>query len=124
MSRMWIDSHCHLADARFAPDLEEALGEAQKQGIGGWLQGGIDPEDWARQRKIKERFGDKILTCFGLHPWWVSSASDSQIEGGLSALEASLPQARGLGELGLDKSLKFKENFERQRPVFEAQLAL
>jgi TatD DNase family protein len=123
----WTDAHCHLADPRFEHNLEEVLKRSQEAGIVSWLQGGVDPADWQRQKQLHKTLGASMHMAFGLHPWWVVTASDQDIDDALARLEVELPNASALGELGLDKALRAggsAEGFARQRRVFEAQLAL
>ena len=118
----YIDAHCHLADARFDDDRDAVLARAKEAGIGAFIQGGVGPEDWARQLNLKR---DGWVLCFGLHPWWVAERNESQCEDGLAALEARLPQAAFLGELGLDYFDRFPSAcFPLQQRMFRRQLAL
>ncbi len=125
-SPRWIDAHCHLADLRVAAHLDRQIAQAREAGIGRWIQGGIDPEDWDRQEALVSRFGDAIVPAFGLHPWWVASHSTEEIDQGLAALETRLPRASALGELGLDALPRHAspESMGRQRRAFELQLEL
>jgi TatD DNase family protein len=116
----WIDAHCHLADKRFE-DIDGVLERSRKANIIGWIQGGIDPEDWHRQGKLKERFGPHFLTAFGLHPWWVAQATESQITSGLAELQKKLPNADAAGEMGLDLMPKYAGSLATQVRVFQLQ---
>jgi TatD DNase family protein len=125
MSGPCLDAHCHLADPRFAPHVEAALARAAERGITGFLQGGVDPADWARQRDLAARFPGRIFPVFGLHPWWVAAQSDSAIDVGLGRLESELEDAVALGELGLDHGPRVSpESHARQDRAFRAQLDL
>ena len=58
---LWVDSHCHLADPRWllqsvSPSLDQMVEDARAQGIGFFMQGGVDPQDWQRQIELKKRF--------------------------------------------------------------------
>jgi TatD DNase family protein len=125
-SKQWIDGHCHLADPRFDTDLDHRLAEARAVGIGVWIQGGVGPEDWERQLQLQARLGAAIVPTFGLHPWWVAGHGEAELEAALALLEARLPRAMGLGELGLDASPHHcpPETLPRQSRAFEAQLAM
>lgn len=106
-----IDAHCHLT--RF-----EALESLPADW--GCVLGGIDPADWAKQRDLKARFGDRIWTAFGLHPWWVAECSPEAYAEGLELLETHGPEASLLGETGLDS---LRANPRRQREAFRQQVA-
>lgn len=132
MSGDWIDAHCHLADPRWVNELNAVLDRSRAAGVGRWLQGGVDPQDWKRQRELVARHPEEIWPSFGLHPWWVRelSRSDSDIKAGLAELEAAIlrGEARALGETGLDFSgdpaLWEGAAKTRQVAAFEAQLRL
>lgn len=125
----WIDAHGHLADERWEAEgrekIEEIIEEARLRGIGFFMQGGVGPEDWARQKLLAGRFPGKIGLCFGLHPYWVASHEDEDCEVALDLLAPQLVEAIGIGEMGLDfRPHIMKESRERQIQVFENQLEL
>lgn len=120
----WIDAHCHLADPRWQGDLAAHLERAREKGVGKWIQGGVDPEDWERQKALRQKLGNAIITCFGLHPWWVASATEAQIQAGLDRLEKNSSGADAWGELGLDFSPKRDTSRKNQISTFESQLAI
>lgn len=122
---MWIDAHCHLSETE--PSLCEAqLARARALGIGGWILGGMSPAEWERQTALQARVGTEVFLCFGLHPWWVASATDAQIAVGLGALEAAAPGAALIGEMGLDHLEDYSGPGarERQLRVFQSLLHL
>ena len=123
-SRNWIDAHCHLASPKFGNSLFEVIQRSRNVGVTGWIQGGIEPQDWGRQKLLKAEYGSRMLTSFGIHPWWVGSATTEAIDSALKVLEQLLPEANALGELGLD----FGKNHDNNRPLqiktFNTQLHL
>jgi TatD DNase family protein len=121
----WIDAHCHLADPRLENQIEEVITEAEGLGIGFFMQGGVGPEDWQRQRDLAQKHPGKIGLCFGLHPYWVAEHDEVLCDIALDQLAPILPECLGLGELGLDfRPHIMKDSRERQIGVFEAQLEL
>lgn len=123
---MWTDAHCHLALPPLMEDLDAVVARSRAAGVSCWVQGGVDPEDWARQRTLAARFGDSVVTAFGLHPWWVAKASDDDVEQGLAALAKTLSGADIAGEMGLDRSIRGHDPlaYGRQRQTFRRQLRL
>ncbi len=123
---MWIDAHSHLADPKIQQFLKGYLVAAKDKGIGAWIQGGINPDDWARQKDLKQKLGSGIALCFGLHPWWVATASNAEIDQGLECLKREISQAVALGELGLDFMPKRLEGDSKAKQLraFRAQLTL
>lgn len=132
----YIDAHSHLADPRISGNVVALLEEARQAGISGWLQGGLHPTDWKRQKELaSEAWGRGIHPVFGVHPWWVAECQDSELEAALRALESELEREAGLeredrsfvaiGEAGLDHAGRFsRETHGRQLHAFERQLEL
>jgi len=131
----WIDAHSHITDER-AGQLAELLQAARARGIRYHLQGGVGPEDWARQL-LAAKSHPEVLPAFGLHPYWVADHGAEDCEVALNLLARSLHQAAILGETGLDfrehilmstKRESTQESPEevkaRQLDYFEAQLEL
>ncbi len=122
----WVDGHCHLADPRPGFDPDCVIASAQRAGIHRFLQGGIDPGDWTRQLDLATRYPKQVFCACGLHPVWVASATDEEVEQGIESLTAQLtdPRFKALGELGLDARPTYAAELPKQERVFRAQLAL
>lgn len=121
----WTDAHGHLADPRWDGQQDSIIEEARAKGIHFFMQGGVDPEDWERQRELKKRHPANIGLCFGLHPYWVADHDDEQCEEALNLLALQLGEALLIGEMGLDfRPHIMKDSRERQIDVFENQLEL
>ncbi len=123
-SPQWIDAHCHLASERLKDSLAQVIERSQQVGVTGWIQGGIDPHDWNRQKELQTQYGSRFITSFGLHPWWVGAASFEALESGLKVLEQFLPQAHAVGELGLDFGKTHDLNRSQQLKAFKEQVIL
>ena len=123
---MWTDAHCHLAQAKLFAAIDGVVARASAAGVGRWVQGGVDPADWERQSVLAARFGRRIVTAFGLHPWWVAKATDAAVDAGLAALEDKLSDARLVGETGLDRAVRGLDaaGFARQKRAFSRHLEL
>jgi len=125
MTNNWIDAHCHLADQRMDQTRDEIIREAERLGITFFMQGGVGPDDWQRQRDLAQTYAGKIGLCFGLHPYWVAEHDEDLCEIALDQVAPILPEALGLGEMGLDfRPNIMKDSRERQIGVFEQQLEL
>jgi len=120
----WIDAHCHLASEKFQGRLDQVIERSRQVGVTGWIQGGIDPQDWLRQKQLRTKYGKRFITSFGLHPWWVGSATPEGLEQGIKQLEDSIREADALGELGLDFGQKHDLNRTQQQAAFKQQLLL
>lgn len=129
MPHAYIDAHCHLADLRLQSRIDEVIRLARSQGIVGFIQGGVNPEDWDRQLEIQAKYPGAIFPCFGLHPWYVAGlfgmVERSKLERDLERLPRYLEKSVGLGELGLDFGKKIDPATEAlQTEIFRAQLGI
>lgn len=118
----FIDAHCHLADARLDPVRDSLLTRAADCGITHFLQGGVDPADWARQRRLNH---SGVWRAFGLHPWFVAENTEQTCTDAFDHLRDQLADAVALGELGLDYGPRCETaSRARQGHFFRAQLEL
>jgi len=121
----WIDAHSHLTDSRWEAQRELVIEEARQKGIYFFMQGGVDPQDWQRQRELKARHPEAIGLCFGLHPYFVAAHDEDECEEALDLLAPALLDSLALGEMGLDfRPHIMKDSQERQIFMFEQQLEL
>ncbi len=128
-----IDSHNHLVKTMMsAPETMDLwLREARDKGIGFFMQGGIDPEDWQRQIQLKNKFPNQIGLCFGVHPYFAASQSVAALEPVLDVLTRLLSEYKpkdgilAIGEMGLDFRPEYvKEGPDSQIHALETQLEL
>lgn len=127
--KSWSDSHSHLSDPRWGAHLSarqhEVVERAQSQGIRFFLQGGVGPADWERQKKLKSLYPDQIGLCFGVHPYFVAENSREVCESALDQLARELPRVMALGEMGLDFRPHILADREvDQVDIFVAQMEL
>jgi len=136
MSR--VDAHCHLADPRMAPLLDEVLARSREVGLDTFVQGGVDPKDWQAQLDLQQRLqplGYRIVPTFGLHPYFLAKLAQEpdsspeqiwqQAEEALDLLAKMAKHAAGLGEMGLDFRPRYLQDSELlQREFLGLQLEL
>src|SRR5262245_55482871 len=120
-----IDSHCHLADAAFANDLESVVGRAQQAGVTAALCI-LSAGDEAESSAARQVSGLWPAVCFsvGVHPHNAAQFA-GQTAAAVDVVRSSLAahDARAIGEIGLDYHYDFSPR-EAQREVFAAQVAL
>lgn len=129
-----IDSHNHLAEVlRTSPEsMDVWLKEADGLGIRYFMQGGIDPRNWDSQLELKSRYPDQIGLCFGVHPYFASTQTLSDLDVVLDVLarrvgeEKRRPGILAIGEMGLDLRPVYvqKTGLDTQIHALESQLEL
>src|ERR1700694_3199068 len=100
-----IDSHCHLADEVFSPDLDAVVARAKAAGLERVmviLEAGNQKE--AAQATHVERLWPEIRFAIGVHPHQAHQFVDNPERAATVAQEQfeSTPSARAVGEIGLD----------------------
>ena len=121
-----IDSHCHLADAVFAADLDQVVARARHAGLERALvilEGGNAAE--AAQAARLQQLWPETRFAVGVHPHQAHQFADdpSRAAAMVGDQFASTPAARAIGEIGLDYHYDFSPR-DVQRAVFSAQLGL
>src|SRR5262249_10282415 len=112
---MFVDSHCHLDDARFAEDLDAVLDRATAAGVTR-----IPTIGTGDAVKLADRYPG-VYASIGVHPHEASKVT-SQTFDDLRALAAH-NKVVAIGEIGLDYHYDFSPR-EVQREVFVEQLKL
>jgi TatD DNase family protein len=99
---MWIDTHCHLDAAEFAPDRDEVVRRAHAAGVDRIVLPAVDVANFATVRALAHRHG--FVYALGIHPLAVGAAADADLERLGEALAANRDDARlvAVGEIGLD----------------------
>lgn len=117
---MLTDTHAHLDDEKFAPDLEEVIGRALAAGVTAVLTVASDLRSARSSIALAERF-PFIWAAVGVHPHEAAAAPEDYLSR-LAGL-ARHPKVVAVGEIGLDYHYDFSPR-PVQREVFRAQLQL
>lgn len=107
-----VDFHCHLD---LYPDHAAAVAECERAGVI-TLTVTTTPKAWPRNYQLASTTRH-VQAALGLHPQLVAERADE-----LPLWEEYLPQARYVGEVGLDAGPRFYRSFETQERVFEQVL--
>lgn len=101
MNQFFVDSHCHLDDARFDADREEVIERAHEKGVRYLLtvSGGSGPDHLASGVPIAARY-DWIYTTAGIHPHEAKGAEERHFE--MLRRAADEEKVVAIGEIGLD----------------------
>jgi len=110
----FVDFHCHLD---LYPDPAAAVAEAAAARVY-TLTMTTTPRAWPRNRRLTERT-DCVRAALGLHPQLVADHSSE-----LALWEQHFPEARYIGEVGLDAGPRYFRSLDLQKQVFERILRL
>lgn len=105
----WVDFHCHVDLYR---DHAEVIAECDRERVA-TLAVTTTPKAWKRNRELASA-SQQVRVALGLHPQLVAERA-----GELPLFEALLPQARYVGEVGLDAGPRFYRSFPEQERVFD-----
>ena len=123
---MFIDSHCHLADEVFVPDLASVVSRAKADGLAGamCILDATNETEWKRYEDVKSLWGS-VVCATGIHPHHAGKFNDrlESINSLVRSLLDSGCAVRALGEVGLDYHYDFAPK-ELQQEVFRRQVAL
>ncbi len=108
MNTSLVDYHCHLD---LYPDFESLITECEKKGIY-TLTMTTTPKAW-RKNAVLTKGLKFVRPALGLHPQLVEQRANE-----ISLWEEYLPDAKFVGEVGLDAGPKFYKSFESQLTVF------
>lgn len=122
---MFIDSHCHLADAAFADDLDAVVARARAAGVSRaiCILSADEADEVARARVVRAAWA-AVDFAAGVHPHRAAAYADRPAlaaEAAGRALEEA--GAVALGEVGLDYHYDFAPRLVQQH-VFDVQVAL
>ena len=120
-----IDSHCHLADDAFQPDLTDVLARAKEAGVTEALciLSAGDEAEAARARGVAGRWA-AVRFATGVHPHGAGAFADrTDASVDVTRAHAAAFEACAIGEIGLDYHYDFAPR-DVQRAVFAAQLGL
>jgi TatD DNase family protein len=120
-----IDSHCHLADEAFEPDLDAAIARAKQAGLTAALciLSAGDEAEAARARSVQTGW-DAVRFATGVHPHNAGPfAGRAEESAALARRPGELCGTRAVGEIGLDYHYDYAPR-DVQQEVFAAQLAL
>lgn len=107
----WVDLHCHLD---LYPDHVALIAQCERERIA-TLAVTTTPKAWQRNRELAN--GRFVKVGLGLHPQLVADRAHE-----IDLWKSLLPEARFVGEVGLDAGPRFYASFEAQKRVFKTVL--
>jgi TatD DNase family protein len=119
-----VDSHCHIAGEEFAGDLPAVVDRARAAGLSSALVilAADSDEEIAQWARVQELWPE-TRAAVGVHPHHAHlfAADPDEAARLVERRLSSLPEARAVGEIGLDYHYDFSPR-EVQQAVFRAQL--
>ncbi|WP_109125938.1 TatD family hydrolase [Dyella sp. C11] len=112
------DSHAHIDDASFAPDLGAVFQRASDAGVRHIVVPAIDVASWPRIEAICREY-THAHPAYGLHPIYLDQHRPEHLDELRAWLQTH--SAVAVGEIGLDYFLP-ELDVERQRDYFKQQL--
>jgi TatD DNase family protein len=107
-----FDSHCHLDDPTFEPDLQDVLHRAAAAEVHGMLVVGIDQRTSERAVMLANRYTG-LFASVGIHPHDARSCSEAVLTH-LKTLAAD-PRVVAWGEIGLDFNRMYSPRKDQER---------
>ncbi|WP_374252997.1 Qat anti-phage system TatD family nuclease QatD [Xanthobacter sp.] len=105
----WVDFHCHVD---LYKDHAALIAECDRERVA-TLAVTTTPKAWPRNRELASRSAH-VRIALGLHPQLIAERENE-----LPIFERYLPDARYVGEIGLDAGPRFYRSFPAQERVFE-----
>ena len=119
-----VDSHCHLADDAFVPDLADVIERAKSAGLTGALciLDPTNPDEADRFKQVAELW-PSARCATGIHPHHAGKFRDKveDIEQFVADAIAGSAESCAVGEIGLDYHYDFAPR-EVQQDVFRRQV--
>jgi TatD DNase family protein len=123
ISRMWMDTHCHLDAPEFDADRPAVVQRARQAGVGCLVLPAVNTANFQAVRDLAHTFD--LAYALGIHPLCTGSAQDTDLDLLQAALAAHRddPRLVAVGEIGLDHFVPGLDR-QRQERFYMAQLKL
>lgn len=114
-----VDSHCHLYDEEFKPEIQEVVARAKQAGVQAIYLPNIDKTSIDPMLELEKDFPEFCYPMMGIHPCYVKEDWQDQLE--IVRDWLAIRKFAAIGEIGLDFhwDLTFKT---QQEQVFAQQL--
>lgn len=121
---MFVDTHMHVADAKFEADRDAVLTQAKAAGVTTMIEIAESPETWEAAVRLAETH-PFIYASLGIHPHHAHQAGPDAWPTLYKKLRELLkhPKVVAIGEFGLDY-FRMQNTKEEQAYVFRRQLEL
>ncbi|MDT8347428.1 MAG: TatD family hydrolase [Flavobacteriaceae bacterium] len=116
---MITDTHVHLYDEAFSPDVDAVIARAKSVGVHRFFLPAIDSAHTQAMFDLEQKYPEQIFLMAGLHPTHVKEDFEQE----LALVEAQLSQRKfvAVGETGLDLYWD-KTYLRQQKAAFKRQI--
>jgi TatD DNase family protein len=121
MKLQYIDTHTHIYDEAFDPDLEKVVNRSLEAGVTKMILPSVDSLSFDRMTATASGLKDIAYTAAGLHPTSVGDNWEQELE--FASREISSGKHIAVGEVGIDTYWS-KKYLDAQITVFEEQIKL
>src|SRR5882762_7926793 len=100
---MFVDTHCHVTDEKFASDRHAVIERATQAGVTILIEIAESPDTWDAAVALAEKY-PFIYASLGIHPHHAHEVGPAEWPGLSRKLREHLkrPKVVAIGELGLD----------------------
>ena len=115
---MYFDSHIHLSDPQYAPEIDYILKQMKVLNMKACCVS-VDNENSIATLNLAKS-SNHVLPFIGIHPEYANDNLESMAQ----LIEENHEIIAGIGEIGLDPNYTSNDDFSRQIKVFETLLSL
>ncbi len=121
---MFVDTHCHITDAKFDSEHEAVIERARAAGVATLVEIAESPGTWDAAVALAAKY-PFIYASLGIHPHYAHQAGPAEWPGLSEKLRPLLkhPKVVAIGEFGLDY-FRMQNTKEQQDYLFRKQLDL
>jgi TatD DNase family protein len=124
----FVDAHIHLADSRYAQNIEEIVAEAKRSKVFALVANSMDFESSRQSLKLAEEHPDHVYAALGIHPWNTKQLKPNEVQETVDLISENAENREkvvAVGEIGLDASYSGSgEPTELQIQVFHEMLSV
>jgi len=124
----FVDAHIHLADSRYAQNLEEVVADAKQSNVFALVANSMDLESSRQSLQLAEEHHDHVYAALGIHPWNTKQLKPNEVQDTVDLIfknSENRQRVVAVGEIGLDSSYSGSgEPTEIQMQVFHEMLSV
>jgi TatD DNase family protein len=123
----FVDAHIHLADSKYAQNVEEIIEDAKRLNVFALVANSMDLESSLQSLHLAEEYPNHVYAALGIHPWNTKQLKPNELQKTVDLIfenKDNRQRVVAIGEIGLDSSYSGKdEPTEAQMQVFHKMLS-